>query len=220
MKPLNSFNRLLAIFFIFIAALIIARIIYSGSIRYIFLSWNIFLAWIPYVLSCYFVVYNKKEKWKQFILFASWFLFFPNALYIVTDLIHLEESTNVPLWYDAILLFASSFIGLIMAFISLQKAEYLLNSFFSKKMVNSMIPVILFLGSFGVYLGRFQRWNSWDVVHNPLALGMDILDRFISPVDNVKTWAITIILTALYSLLYFFIRKLPNAFAENKTAGQ
>ena len=220
MKPLTSFNRLLAIFFIFIAALIMARIIYSGSIRYIFLSWNIFLAWIPYVLSCYFVVYRKKEKWKQFILFASWLLFFPNALYIVTDLIHLEESTNVPLWYDAILLFASSFIGLIMAFISLQKAEYLLNSFFSRKIVNCMIPVILFLGSFGVYLGRFQRWNSWDVVHNPLALGMDILDRFISPVDNVKTWAITIILTALYSLLYFFIRKLPNAFAENKTAGQ
>ena len=216
MKPLTSFNRLLAIFFFFIAALIIARIIYSGSIRYIFLSWNIFLAWIPYVLSCYFVVYRKKEKWKQFILFASWLLFFPNALYIVTDLIHLEESTNVPLWYDAILLFASSFIGLIMAFISLQKAEYLLNWFFSKRIVNSMIPVILFLGSFGVYLGRFQRWNSWDVVHNPLALGMDILDRFVSPVENVKTWAITIILTALYSLLYFFIRKLPQAFAENK----
>ena len=53
MKSLSSFNRLLGIFFVFIAALIIARIIYSGSIRYIFMSWNIFLAWIPYVLSCY-----------------------------------------------------------------------------------------------------------------------------------------------------------------------
>ena len=217
MKPLTSFNRLLGIFLFFIASLIIARIIYSGSIRYIFLSWNIFLAWIPYVISSFFVVYRKKEKWKQFILFSSWLLFFPNALYIVTDLIHLEESTNVPLWYDAILLFASSFIGLIMAFISLQKAEYLLNSFFSKKIVNCMIPVILFMGSFGVYLGRFQRWNSWDVVHNPLLLGMDIMNRFISPVDHAKTWAITIILTALYSLLYFFIRILPNAFVENKT---
>ena len=72
------------------------------------------------------------------------------------------------------------------------------------------------MGSFGVYLGRFQRWNSWDVVHNPLALGMDIMNRFTSPVDNAKTWAITIILTALYSLLYFFIRILPNTFTENK----
>ena len=220
MKPLSSFNRLLALFLFFIAGLIFARIIYSGNFRYIFMSWNIFLAWIPYALSSYFVVYQKKEKWKQLILFTSWLLFFPNALYIVTDLVHLEESTKVPLWYDAILLFASSFIGLIMAFVSLRRAEYLLNGFFSKRIVSCMVPLILFMGSFGVYLGRFQRWNSWDVVHNPMALGMDILSRFTSPVDNVKTWAITIILTALYSILYFFIRILPHALHENKTAGQ
>lgn len=220
MKSISSFNRLLTVFLTFIAVLIVARIIYSGSLRYISMSWNIFLAWIPYVLSCYFFQYSKKEKWKQVFLFASWLLFFPNALYIVTDLIHLEESTNVPLWYDAVLLFASSFVGLIMAFVSLQKAEYLLNGFYSRRVVNFTIPVILFLGSFGVYLGRFQRWNSWDVVHDPIGLGADIWNRFSSPVDNAKTWAITIILTALYSLLYFFIKILPYAFSENKTAGR
>ena len=162
MKPIISVNRLLGIFFAFIALLITARIIYSGSFRFIFMSWNIFLAWIPFVLSCYFEAYRKKEKWKQAFLFASWLLFFPNALYIVTDLIHLEASTNVPLWYDAVLLFASSFIGLMMAFISLQKAEYLLLGYFGDKTVKGMIAGILFLGAFGVYLGRFQRWNSWD----------------------------------------------------------
>ena len=216
MRPFTAFNRLLGVFFIFIGLLICARMIYSGSIRYIFLSWNIFLAWIPYILSNYFVVYKHKEKWKQLFLFATWLLFFPNALYIVTDLIHLEESTSVPLWFDAVLLFASSFIGLIMAFISLQKAEYYLKRIFSRRTVCFIIPLILFAGSFGVYLGRFQRWNSWDVIHDPLALSMDILDRFISPVDHYRTWAITIILTALYSMLYFFIKMIPQAFAENK----
>lgn len=216
MNPFRSFNRLLGIFMMFIAGLMVARIFYSGSIRYIFLGWNLFLAWIPYILSSYFQTYRKKEKWKQLFLFMSWLLFFPNALYIVTDLIHLEESTHVPLWYDAILLFASSFIGLIMAFISLQKAENLLNEFFSKRIVRLMIPVILFLGSFGVYLGRFQRWNSWDVLHNPIALGLDILSSLINPIDHFKTWAITFILTCLYSLLYFFIRILPETFSENR----
>jgi len=216
MKSFTAFNRLLSAFLFFIGLLIATRIIYSGSIRYIFLSWNIFLAWVPYVLSCYFNLYKNREPWKKLILFGSWLLFFPNALYIVTDLIHLEESTNVPLWYDAVLLFASSFVGLIMAFISLQRVEYFLQGIFKKKIVSYLIPVILFTGSFGVYLGRFQRWNSWDVIHNPLALAMDIADRFISPVDNYKTWAITIILTALYSLLYFFIKIIPNAFTEKK----
>ena len=214
MRPFSAFSRLLGVFFVFIVVLICTRMLYSGSIRYIFLGWNIFLAWIPYILSNYFIVYKHREKWKQLFLFASWLLFFPNALYIVTDLVHLEESTSVPLWYDAILLFASSFIGLIMAFISLQKVEYYLEGIFGKKQVRFLIPLILFTGSFGVYLGRFQRWNSWDVIHNPLALAMDILDRFISPVDNYKTWVVTIILTALYSLIYFFIKTIPQVIRE------
>lgn len=220
MKNMSAFNRLLIAFLIFIAVLILARITYSGNIRYISLCWNIFLAWIPYILSCYFTDYRKKATWKQLFLFASWLLFFPNALYIVTDLIHLEEATHVPLWYDAVLLFASSFIGIMMAFVSLQKAAYFLNGFFSKQMVTAFIPLILFVASFGVYLGRFQRWNSWDVIHNPIGLGMDIFNRIVSPVDHLKTWAITFIFTALYSLLYYLVKIIPQAMAENKTAGK
>lgn len=215
MKPVLSTNRLLGICFVFIGLLILARILYSGSFRFIFMSWNIFLAWIPFVLSGYFEAYRNKEKWKQVFLFASWLLFFPNALYIVTDLIHLEVSTNVPLWYDVVLLFASSFIGLMMAFMSLQKAEKILVANFKRQTVNGMMAGILFLGSFGVYLGRFQRWNSWDVIHNPIALGMDILNRIIYPVDHFKTWIITMILTALYTVLYFLMKSIPNAFREN-----
>lgn len=220
MKTISAFNRLLIAFLIFIAGLILARIVYSGNIRYLSMCWNIFLAWIPYILSCYFSDYQAKEKWKQLFLFASWLLFFPNALYIVTDLIHLEEATHVPLWYDAVLLFAASFIGILMAFVSLQKAEYLLSNVFSRQMVIVMIPVILFVASFGVYLGRFQRWNSWDVVHNPIGLGVDIFNRLVSPVDHMKTWAITFIFTALYSLLYFLVKIIPQAMADNKTAGK
>ena len=219
MKTFNSFDRLLTVFLFFIAALILARMAYSGSPRYLFLGWNIFLAWIPYVLSCFFRDYQHKEHWKKIFLFASWLLFFPNALYIVTDLIHLEESSNVPLWYDAVLLFASSFIGLIMALVSLQKAEFFLHQLFRKNKVDLMILIILFMGSFGVYLGRFQRWNSWDVINNPLALASDIINRLTSPQIHIHTWAITFLLTALYSLLYVFLKKLPLAFAENKRAG-
>ncbi|HMJ47642.1 MAG TPA: DUF1361 domain-containing protein [Ferruginibacter sp.] len=210
MRLFSIFHRVLGAFFFLIIILIIARIIYSGSIRYIFLIWNIFLAWIPFVISGYFSIYRNKEKWKQLFLFGSWLLFFPNALYIITDIIHLE-STNVPLWYDAILLFASSFIGLAMAFISLQRVENTLNEVFNKRTVSIIIPLLLFIGSFGVYLGRFQRWNSWDIIHNPLALGFDIITPILFPVDNIKTWVITIIFTALNSVLYFFIKLLPHA---------
>ncbi|MEO6538574.1 MAG: DUF1361 domain-containing protein [Ferruginibacter sp.] len=85
MKIFNSFNRLLAVFFVFIGLLIAFRIFYTGSLVHLFIGWNIFLAWIPYVLSIFFAEVKRKAKWKQVFLFASWLLFFPNALYIVTE---------------------------------------------------------------------------------------------------------------------------------------
>ncbi|MBC7866869.1 MAG: DUF1361 domain-containing protein [Gloeobacteraceae cyanobacterium ES-bin-316] len=220
MKTISSFNKLLCGFLLFIGLMIAFRIFYSGSLRFIFMSWNIFLAWIPFMLSGFFMQYRHKEKWKQVVLFITWLLFFPNALYIVTDLVHLQGESNMPWWYDAVLLFASSFIGIVMAFISLRKAEFYLKSIFNKAQVSVLVAGILFLGSFGVYLGRFQRWNSWDVVNNPLALGGDIFSKIINPVENYKVWAITVLFTAIYSLLYFFLKILPQAFSEIKNTGR
>jgi uncharacterized membrane protein len=183
------------------------------------MAWNIFLAWIPYILSGYFIHYRYKEKWKQLFLFSSWLLFFPNALYIVTDLVHLQQETNMPWWFDSVLLFSSSFIGIIMAFISLSKAEAYLSSFLNKKVVVAAVCAILFLGSFGVYLGRFHRWNSWDVLNNPVGLGLDIFYKITNPMENYKAWAITVLFTAVYSLLYYFIKILPQSLHGNKNTG-
>lgn len=219
MKKISSFNQLLVIFILFIILLIVFRIFYSGTLRYITLAWNIFLAWIPYVLSNYFIQYSYKENWKQLFLFSSWLLFFPNALYIVTDLVHLQEETNMPWWYDTVLVFSASFVGIIMAFISLSKAELYLKAIFNKKIVVAAVCVILFLGSFGVYLGRFHRWNSWDVLNNPTGLALDILNKIINPVENYKAWAITVLFTVVYALLYYFIRILPHSIKGNKNTG-
>lgn len=219
MKKLSSFNQLLTAFLIFIGLLIAFRIFYSGTLRYITMAWNIFLAWIPYILSSYLVQYRNKEKWKQLIVFGSWLLFFPNALYIVTDLVHLQDDTNMPWWYDTMLVFCSSFLGIVLAFVSLNKTEFYLAGLFRKRMVAVLLTGILFIASFGVYLGRFQRWNSWDVFHNPVSLGMDIFYTVANPLENYKAWAITILFTAVYSLLYFFIRILPDSLPGKKNTG-
>jgi len=216
MKQHLSFNRLLVATFIFICVLIGCRIFYTKSMHHVFLIWNIFLAWIPYATSNYFRVYEKKQKWKQLFLFSSWLLFFPNALYIITDLIHLQESGDAPVWFDAILLFTCSFIGLLMAFKSLYNVERWLTKKMSLKKLNFIIPLIIFISSFGVDLGRFGRWNSWDVIHNPIALTEDILECFIFPQDHFRTWVVTIILSILFYLIYAFSKVLPQAFQQNK----
>ena len=215
MKSLSPFGRLLTALLTFIGLLIFFRMLYSGTRQYLFLEWNIFLAWIPYILSTQFRFYTGKAMWKQLFLFSSWLLFFPNALYIVTDLVHLSGESNMPWWFDAMLVFSAAFVGLLMAFVSLRNAERYLSTLFKRNTVQVITFCLLFLGSFGVYLGRFERWNSWNIVNDPLGLGINILSCFINPVENIRVWAITILFTAVYSLLYYCLRILPKVFAEN-----
>lgn len=219
MKTITDFDKLLTRFLAVITALLIFRVVYSGTLHYLFLGWNIFLAWVPYILSSFFKDYRESKRWKQVFLFGSWLLFFPNALYIVTDLVHLRKDHNMPWWYDSCLVFLASFTGLLMAFISLRRAEQFLLSSFSKKTVTICIPVLIFIASFGVYLGRFERWNSWDVVNNPLALGLNIVFIIINPMEHLSVWFITMLLTIIYSLLYTSIKKIPRAISEIKNTG-
>ena len=151
------------------------------------------------------------------MVFCSWLIFFPNALYIVTDLIHLEQESKVPKWFDAVLIFSSSVVGLMMAFISLHRAEKYLQQLFKRKIVAMLVGLLLFLGSFGVYLGRFLRWNSWDILSNPFQLIPSIAQLIISPLEHFETWGITFMLTALFYLLYIAIKKMPGYLSQANT---
>ena len=207
LKHLSPLQQLLVASMSFIVVMIICRIFYSGSLRYIFILWNLFLAWVPLRVSIHLM--KEKSAWKSFGFLLVWLLFFPNALYITTDLVHLGGNTDVPVWYDAILLMMAAITGLVMAFASLFNVELFLARKMSLQIVNTLAVIALFLGSFGVYLGRFLRWNSWDIVSNPLDLLQQIAIRFLFPFDYYRTWAVTFLLTVFFSLLYFGMRNLP-----------
>jgi uncharacterized membrane protein len=206
----KKFNQWLICCMLFIATMLYVRMKFTGSYRFMFLPWNLFLAYIPYVLSQFFEKIYHTAKWKQVLLFVTWLLFFPNALYIVTDIIHLNDLQNVPIWFDAILLFTSSFAGLALAFASLIHVENFLKNYIPTKYLSLSVLLIIFAGAFGVYLGRFQRWNSWDVISEPLALGKDIAHRFTNPFAHVYSWAIVCFLTLLYSVYWYFLKTIVN----------
>ena len=210
MNTTFSFQKTLFAFLAFIALLIAVRIFYTGSTLYLFLVWNIFLAWIPFMISSGFNKIASHAGWKQFLVFCCWLAFFPNGLYIVTDLIHLQIESKVPKWFDAVLLFSASVAGLMMAFISLYRVEAFLNKTVNKKLHPVLIFGILFLGSFGVYLGRFLRWNSWDIISNPFQLVLSISHRIISPFDHLQTWTVTGTFTIFFYLLYISVKKMPG----------
>lgn len=178
------------------------RVFYSGFYTYLFLIWNLFLAILPYVLSTFFLLYYKKIK--SFVLTAvilcSWLLIFPNSPYIVTDFFHLAPRASVPYWFDLGLILSFAWNGLMLGFISLYDIQTALGRKYG--IVKGWVFAIfsLVLGSFGIYLGRYERFNSWDVLTNPVSLFIDIADRFIHPFSHPRT----MLMTLLFSVVLIF----------------
>ncbi|MBZ0202290.1 MAG: DUF1361 domain-containing protein [Ignavibacteria bacterium] len=178
------------------------RVYYSDYGTYLFLIWNLFLAILPYVISTFFLLYYKKIRsiFLTVTILSAWLLIFPNAPYIVTDFFHLEPRATVPYWFDLGLILSFAWNGLMLGFISLYDVQTALGRRFGafKGWVFSIFSLVV--GSFGIYLGRYERFNSWDVLTNPVSLFIDIADRFIHPFSHPRT----MLMTLLFSIVLIF----------------
>jgi uncharacterized membrane protein len=193
-------------------ALSIFRIMLSNSNRFIFLNWNLFLAFLPWLLT---QIVLLKSSWQQnkFILFSvlsAWLLFFPNAPYILTDLFHLRLRSPVPLWFDLVLILSFAWTGLLFGFLSLLNIEKILAPMMRTNAIRIISIALLFVGSFGIYLGRYLRWNSWDIVTEPKNLIVDIGDRLINPLHHLTTWGVTFGMFIFLNMLYWSFRLFLN----------
>ena len=211
MIRITSFEKMLAAFLVFFLVLLYSRIGYTGRCMYAFLLWNIFLGWLPYWFSKKALAMRNITGW---VFASSWLLFFPNSLYIITDLIHLESKRDMPIWFDALLVITAAILGILFAFASLYKMEKFFEYRQHKKLTKIAMVGIFFISSFGVYLGRFLRWNSWDVFTNPISLGKEIGFLVLRPIHHYKSWVITVLFTCFFSLLYFTLKKLPSLLKE------
>lgn len=207
----SPIHRVVCVFLLFIAMLIVFRIWYSNTLVYGFLVWNLFLAWIPFVCSEWLIIQPKLPKWNLAIVSAIWLLFFPNSLYLITDLIHLDDhSESAPVWFDALLLFVSGITGLLMDFVSWIRMESILLQRLQHHWAKRLSFVFLLMGAFGVYLGRFLRLNSWDILTQPQLLAKGMLMPIVFPFDHGKAWAITGLFSALFVLLFYSLKKMPK----------
>lgn len=196
---------------LFSIGLISFRVVYTGSLLFCFLVWNLFLAFIPYFISVKASETAIKKKRKFFLWVFVWLLFIPNAFYIITDLFHLDMNEQVPLWYDLALLLSFAWSGLLFGILSVRQMEKLFEQFFNKKFDLLFILPVMALNGLGVYIGRYLRFNSWDVITNPLQLIQDMVYLFIHPIRNRFDWSMIICYSLLLTLIYFTMKKLGKA---------
>lgn len=191
------------------------RFVYTDTKVFLFLNWNLFLAFIPWALTSISILRPEIQKSKitVFILLLSWLLFFPNAPYILTDLFHLRLKTSMPIWFDLLLILSFAWTGLIFGFLSLWDIEQILSKSIKIVYVRIISVLLLFLGSFGIYIGRYLRWNSWDIITEPFKLMYDVGDRLINPFEHPQTWGMTILMGLFLNMIYWsfrLIRKRPE----------
>lgn len=187
------------------AALLLARIAHSDTGWFMFLGWNLFLAWIPLALSTLLRLRYERVSSNALFLFgvlAVWLLFFPNAPYIITDLQHLKVRDDAPFWFDLLLIVSFAWNGLMMGLLSLMDVQEVLARRYNAMMAWSASFVFILLGSFGVYLGRFERWNSWDILSHPLSLFADIAQPLLNPYRYPRPVLMTVAYAAFLFVAY------------------
>jgi uncharacterized membrane protein len=186
----------------------IFRFIYTDTKVFLFLNWNLFLAFIPWAVTSMAILKPGIQRYKItiFILLVIWLLFFPNAPYILTDLFHLRLKSAMPKWFDLILILSFAWTGLVFGYLSLWDIEKILSKSLSQIWISLISVCLLFIGSFGIYLGRYLRWNSWDIINEPFNLIYDISDRLINPFDHPRTWGVTLFMGIFLNMIYWTFR--------------
>lgn len=147
--------------------------------QWAFLWWNLFLAWVPWGLSV--ALGSVRKRVFFWPLLAGWLAFFPNAPYLLTDLVHLKARPPVPLWFDLLMLVSFAWAGCLLGWDSLGRVHALLRTRCGHRLSNALITAAVVLCGAGVFLGRFERLNSWELLTNPLQVAATARAALLQP---------------------------------------
>ncbi len=194
--------------------LYLIRVFGAHDFRYWFLFWNMALAWLPLLLAWQLVNYLRRSRWLSLIgiiLTLLWAGFLPNSFYLVSDLIHLKNTGEVSLLFDAVLFVSFIFNGFVSGFISLYLIHRELLKRLSNAKAHSIVAGVILLCSFAIYLGRSLRWNTWDILVKPAGVIFDVSERIINPISHPQAFVTTFTFFALLGSMYMVVWQLVNA---------
>ena len=188
------------------------RIITSGKLSYVFLAWNLALACIPYVISEWLTKHPHllERKIKLILVVFVWMLFMPNSFYILTDLFHLDNMGYGHPWFDLTLILSFAWSGLLLGIASIRKMEILVKKSKGKLISVLIVCAVMWLNAFGVYIGRFLRYNSWDIITNPFSLFGEVTDILFNPYDYRYVWGMSICFAFFIIILYYSSKKITD----------
>jgi uncharacterized membrane protein len=166
-----------------------------------FLIWNLALAWVPFVMAVGFAALSRSVWQLPWLL--GWLAFLPNTVYLVTDLSHLGE--GVDLWRHVLQYGFAAWTGIMLGVVSLRLVHARTERDYGVFFGWLVVVVSIGLCAVGVVIGRFQRWNSWDLVTQPKAVVASTLEWIRSPIANHQSTGVALAVAAFFGLAYLTI---------------
>lgn len=205
------------------AAVLVVRWVLTGRIAHSYLIWNLVLAWIPYLIALLLLPARsvKRRGAERFLVSAIglvWLVFYPNSPYIFTDMIHVINRSFIDtggrewltpsslLWYDLIQNSTFAFIGHFIGLISLAIVHDSIRRAWNRATGWIVSLVAICLAGAGIYVGRFVRLNSWDILVTPFESLSRISGSIFTPRALLFSLAFSFFIAATYLMLYFFRR--------------
>lgn len=200
--------------------LIVCRMLGGQTTRYWFLLWNLFLAWLPLIFA-YWLTRRLRNNawftWKNIVLTVLWLGFLPNSFYLVTDFIHLRNTGEVSMLFDAVMFMSFAWNGLLLGFTAVLLLHREMLKRLQRRQTVLMVGLIFILCSFAIYLGRYLAWNTWDIVINPAGILFDLSDRIIRPASYPNTFTTTSLFSVTLTVMYYAAFKLVAAIRAEET---
>lgn len=198
-------------------SLLLLRVKITHSMYLLFLIWNLFLAFIPYFLSStiYDNFFDKRKRIQNYIYAFSWLLFIPNTFYILTDFTHLHFKNSFQFGLDMLIISSFSLAGFYIGLHSLHHIHQLTIAKYGNKLGNIFILSISFLSAFGIYLGRVLRFNSWDIISNPMHLLYNSISSLFNLETIIYTLQLGVIILTSYVIFYYWNQNNHNLKFKN-----
>ena len=136
---------------------------------------------------------------------VGWLAFLPNAPYIITDLFHIRHVQEPLLWFDTITLFLFALTGLLAGLYATLVAHRMLRPLAGSFWSWALMLGAQVLSGFGIYLGRFGRWNSWNVLTKPMDLFHAVATAYHDNLSIKLTLAYGFVLAVLYVAFYGYV---------------
>lgn len=140
----------------------------------------------------------------------TWLLFFPNAPYICTDIIHLNNSFRAHFWVDLVLILSCAFTGLVLGFVSLYSMQSIVQRVYGWGWSWVFVAAVAGLSGCGIYIGRFLRFNSWDVIIQPVALTKGVSKWAAAPLSSPHTFSFPLLFGTFLFIAYLVLYALTH----------